>query len=165
MLPVLWTTFKRLEAPRSLDALPKVMATCSRQLSDCRKAAERSQPLVGRMCSAHLRWQTRGTLSAELSGFLERRRLPRPRTSRIVWRRRSGAKARCPPPNTSGLRPARLHFSSHGPGSTRGCPLENPIRGSDLRQRGPLHDRGFRSSTHGYLWASPPGLLGCFVHV
>lgn len=106
MLPVLWTTFKRLEAPRSLDALPKVMATCSRQLSDCRKAAERSQPLVGRMCSAHLRWQTRGTLSAELSGFLERRRLPRPRTSRIVRRRRCLVLAMSGAPNTSGLRPA-----------------------------------------------------------
>ena len=41
--------------------------------------------------------------------------------------------------------------------SMRCYPLGNPIRGSGLRQRGPIHDRGFRSSTHGYSWASPPG--------
>jgi hypothetical protein len=41
--------------------------------------------------------------------------------------------------------------------SMRCYPLGNPIRGSGLRQRGLIHDRGFRSSTHGYSWASPPG--------
>ncbi len=52
---------------------------------------------------------------AELSGFHERRSLPRPRTGRIVWRSRSFVLTMFRAPNTSSLRPARRRLSSQGP--------------------------------------------------
>ena len=61
--------------------------------------------------------------TTRLAGVVGVCHIPR---SRIVWRRGSAAKARHPPPNTSGLRPARCRFSSHGQGFGRVAQMGPP---------------------------------------
>jgi hypothetical protein len=69
--------------------------------------ADAASPIVGRMCWAGNDIAKSAVLFAQLSGFFGRRRLPRLRTSRIVWRRRCLVLAMLCTPNTSGLRPVR----------------------------------------------------------
>jgi len=64
---------------------------------------------------------------AELSGFWERRRLPRSRTSRIVRRRSFFVLVMFHAPNTSAPRPARRRSSSHGAGTWEESSMESSL--------------------------------------
>ena len=107
------------------------------------------------MCSARWGSETPWRLSAELSGFFDRRRLPHLRTSRIVRRRESIVLPEHVAPNTSALRPA----GPEPPAIRQGRGLKARCHARDVMSMGrafsppPERARGWAWSS----WAAGPG--------